>query len=152
MTRTILASLLLALAGCTTTYKEPALPSDHPANPSAVQAEPPPPSRTLDLSAADPIQPVADGAGSVGGHDGQKGTGGDAQAPTHQHEGGGAASAGTPQPTATPSAAPSAPANSAALYVCPMHPEVTSDKPDQRCPKCGMKLKKQTAPTTGGEP
>ncbi|MGH3077455.1 MAG: multicopper oxidase domain-containing protein [Gaiellaceae bacterium] len=24
-------------------------------------------------------------------------------------------------------------------YVCPMHPEVTSDKPD-RCPKCGMKL------------
>ena len=24
-------------------------------------------------------------------------------------------------------------------YVCPMHPDVTSDKPD-RCPKCGMKL------------
>jgi FtsP/CotA-like multicopper oxidase with cupredoxin domain len=30
-------------------------------------------------------------------------------------------------------------AGDAALYVCPMHPEVTSDSAD-RCPKCGMKL------------
>ena len=28
------------------------------------------------------------------------------------------------------------------LYVCPMHPEVRSDKPGQ-CPKCGMTLVKK---------
>lgn len=32
-----------------------------------------------------------------------------------------------------------APASSAVVYACPMHPEVTSDKPGN-CPKCGMKL------------
>ncbi len=25
-------------------------------------------------------------------------------------------------------------------YVCPMHPEVTSFKEDQKCPQCGMAL------------
>jgi len=34
----------------------------------------------------------------------------------------------------------------ALLYVCPMHPEVTSETPD-RCPQCGMKLIAQAAPT-----
>ncbi len=31
--------------------------------------------------------------------------------------------------------------NEEATYVCPMHPEVTSDKPGQ-CSKCGMDLEK----------
>lgn len=31
------------------------------------------------------------------------------------------------------------PAEAASAYTCPMHPEVTDDKPS-RCPKCKMKL------------
>ena len=34
-------------------------------------------------------------------------------------------------------------------YVCPMHPEVTSDTPD-RCPKCGMKLVPESLAGEGG--
>lgn len=42
--------------------------------------------------------------------------------------------------TGAPMSADSAAANSmAAIYTCPMHPEVTSGKPGQ-CPKCGMDL------------
>ena len=37
-----------------------------------------------------------------------------------------------------------APAAQAALYRCPMHPEVTSDKPGT-CPKCGMDLERVRA-------
>lgn len=33
-------------------------------------------------------------------------------------------------------------ATAAALYVCPMHPDVTSDKPG-KCSKCGMDLKEK---------
>jgi FtsP/CotA-like multicopper oxidase with cupredoxin domain len=35
--------------------------------------------------------------------------------------------------------APEASAGGAVVYVCPMHPEVSSDEPG-RCPQCGMKL------------
>ncbi|HEY9854413.1 MAG TPA: heavy metal-binding domain-containing protein [Stenomitos sp.] len=35
------------------------------------------------------------------------------------------------------------PAAQKAVYVCPMDPDVTSDKPGD-CPKCGMHLEKKT--------
>jgi hypothetical protein len=31
------------------------------------------------------------------------------------------------------------------MYTCAMHPEVKKDEPG-RCPKCGMKLKKEDPP------
>jgi len=48
------------------------------------------------------------------------------------------------QPPATgsekpPEAAAPAAAGQAAVYTCPMHPDVKSDKPG-KCPKCGMAL------------
>jgi hypothetical protein len=36
-------------------------------------------------------------------------------------------------------------AHEAALYVCPMHPEVTSATPG-KCPKCGMTLVRKARP------
>jgi hypothetical protein len=31
----------------------------------------------------------------------------------------------------------------AVIYTCPMHPEVTSELADSKCPKCGMDLVKK---------
>jgi Cu+-exporting ATPase len=43
------------------------------------------------------------------------------------------------QPPAPASAAPAPSGSAGVVYVCPMHPEVTSPSPG-RCPKCGMEL------------
>jgi len=37
-----------------------------------------------------------------------------------------------------------------AVYTCPMHPEVQSDKPG-KCPKCGMNLEKKAMPIAHGQ-
>ena len=44
--------------------------------------------------------------------------------------------------------APDTEPGAAVIYVCPMHPEVTSTEP-ARCPDCGMKLLPIAAPTAG---
>lgn len=111
MTSRLLALAVLLVAGCGARYTEPPLASDHPANPAAAPSPVSPRSPTLDLAAAEPITPVA------------------VRVPVapagHEH--------------GQPASAPAAP-QAATLYICPMHPEVTADRPDQRCTKCGMKL------------
>jgi len=61
-----------------------------------------------------------------------------------------APAAPVPPPSKTlalnPTSAPSTrPVETAAVYTCPHHPDVTSTDPEARCPKCGMKLVPKTA-------
>lgn len=131
MKKTLLIAALLILGGCASSYTEPTLPADHPANAAAMEALPVTRWQTLDLARTDPVTPAqADAGMSHGGHE----TGNNAMSkPLEPSDHGGAH--GHDAPILSP--------DGAAMYACPMHPEVTSDKPDQRCPKCGMKLMKQ---------
>jgi heavy metal-binding protein len=130
------ALLVLVMTGCAATYTEPVIPQDHPANPAAQAAPPPERSGTLDLSRVEPLTPpvAAEMPGMPHGH-----AHGAAATPP--------AGDARPTPPSQPGREPpSAGGESTAIYTCPMHPEVVSDKPG-RCPKCGMQLVKKA----GGE-
>ncbi len=154
---------LFALGGCATQYAPGVLPSDHPANPDAITAPAAPPSVTLAVN--DPVRPASPTMrGMDHGSGGMKHDSGHMQhqaaaaapaekapapsAPPHDvHAGHGSAPASLPpaasQPPATQGAA------SQPLYACPMHPEVQSANPNDRCPECKMKINKPVKRATG---
>ena len=165
---TPLLMTLIALGGCATEYTPGPLPANHPANPEAAIAPAAPPSVTL--AGNDPVR-----AAPAKMHGMDHGSGGMKHGSGHtQHEAAGAAPATQPRSTSAPpvehdtheghgtTAASPAPATSQpksrqgaanqTLYACPMHPEVTSTNPNERCPKCNMKInkpvKQAAAPST----
>ena len=121
---TFLLAASLSLAGCAGTTPM-VLGPDHPANPNAAVAPVPPPSTTLAVSTDATTMPSPAPTDSGGGGD-----------MAHMHHGGGGVS-GQPAPRPTTSQS-----NEQAVYTCPMHPEVISDRAGQG-PKCGMKLVKK---------
>ncbi|MBX3379404.1 MAG: hypothetical protein KF805_04865 [Phycisphaeraceae bacterium] len=140
MRHQILFATLLMLGGCTMSYTDPPLSFDNPANPAAAASPPPARSSTLDLAAADLVPPM-NPTKSMDHSDHGMGNMSMPQAPD----------SGTSIETQTSAENDTSSNGAAVTYACPMHPEVTSNKPDQRCSKCGMQL--QPAPTAPqGEP
>jgi hypothetical protein len=136
------------------------LPPDHPANPAAAEAEPPPPSQTLALNDAG-VQGLANPKSTAANH--PAGATGDGHAHHHSVAAQPQPRAADPVPGGSGGAMPSdphahhgnhggavttRPATTQPLYVCPMHPEVVSFNPNDRCPKCNMKINKPLRATS----
>jgi hypothetical protein len=153
LTRLWAVAVLLVFAGCAGEPRAEPLANNHPANPAAAEAPPPTLSQTLAVREAPPatapessmatmhdMQHMGHGMGGMQHDVGQmqhdmKGM--QQEAPTTRPGENAAPSA----PTLTPTSHP-ATTRSAAVYTCPMHPEVVSDRPGN-CPKCGTKLVKK---------
>lgn len=141
---------LALLSGCAGLIQNAQPGPDHPASPFAADAPLLPRSQTLavDTSAAPrteaedmvppQVQPPGGPAATAGGHDHAAMQ---ATSPENMSRSG---SATQGVPTGRGGTSPTAP--SGALYACPMHPEVTSTSPNERCPKCGMKINKPVKP------
>lgn len=140
--------LALPLTGCGTGGQMTRTPADHPASALAPAGAMPEAIDTLAVDA--PLQPqpmpimmdhhkAGDDGGAMGGaRDGGGYEGmvmpGEVEPDMHrehQHN--------PPRPTDETLPLHPIPAG-AAMYVCPMHPDVTSVRADARCPQCGMKL------------
>jgi predicted RNA-binding Zn-ribbon protein involved in translation (DUF1610 family) len=127
---------LLALAGCAGRMEKPAPVPDRPASSVSVPTAQPAATLRPDALDAPAATSVADAQrseeiaaemkGAAGGHGGHEGHGGHAAGTggTYVHVDAGR------EMTAQ---------EEAAVYACPMHPEVTSTAPG-KCPKCGMEL------------
>lgn len=148
----ILLSTLLALAaslpiGCAATSAEQPLTASDPASAGAAESAMPPRSQTLAMPSDASAAVSSDRPHSA--HE-PPARAQEAAATTEPGE-----NAALSAPRFTPATAP---ANGATIYVCPMHKDVTSDRPG-KCPKCGMKLVAKAAPAAsrdhsqhGGQP
>lgn len=134
------------LGGCAGPVHRAPLGSDHPASLSAAEAPVPEPSTTLAL---DPSAiPSAEVRGVVPP---QVHHAGDHAAPAAGHDHAAMQGMSHDDTGHTPRGSGGVPATSPAtnaLYACPMHPDVTSKNPNDRCPKCGMKINKPVKATT----
>ena len=133
MIRPLAAAMsLLLLTGCASVINESLPTGNHPANAAATESPMPTPSNTLAMAAPS----VSTGPAAI-----ETAAGGDHGADTMR------GMSSTTKPATVPAA-----------YVCPMHPQVTSNEPG-KCPICSMKLKATGKPPAapsdhvhGGQP
>jgi hypothetical protein len=108
------------LAGCVNLSSSPPLGDEHPANPNA------------NVSSSEPVKPflmTATNLSALRLEDLPK----PVDASEHDH-----GAHAKQEPTPATQAKEATPAQGA-VYTCPHHPEVTTNRPGE-CPKCGMKL------------